>query len=615
MQKILGDAKSVEDILRQKYQIDFYQRDYQWEPKQMRELIEDITSRFLQDFRSDHSRREVANYGQYFLGSIIVGERDKDRFIVDGQQRLTSLTLLFIYLDTLQQGRSNEEIVDVGGLIYSVRYGEKSFNLDVPERNSCLQSLVDGVVPDLTDRPPSVRNLINRFLDISECFPEELRETALPYFIDWLKEKVMLVEITAFSDNDAYTIFETMNDRGLSLTPTDMLKGYLLANISGEESRAHAEAVWKNQISRLRELGKDEETDCIKSWLRSQYAKNIRRRRSGAQPEDFDRIGTEFHRWVREHRNSIGLENDEDFASFITNDLTYYGRAYKVAREAAENYTSEFESIFFNAQNSFTLQYPLLLAPLRPSDNEETMKRKMQMVAKFIEITLARRMWNFRAIDHSTMQYRAFLTMRDIRGLGLEGLREHLIWLLSSLSPETEEYLDFRTQESFRLHGTNGPQVHRLLARLTDFLEVRSGRNSRFPEYAARSSRKGGYQIEHIWADHAERHEDEFEHASDFGLYRNRIGGLLLLPASRNASYSDMPYEEKVEHYSKENLLACSLHPIAYKNDPGFRKFLEGTGLQFEPKPRFRRSDFDDRQKLYAELAGLCWSPERLKEI
>ena len=615
MQKILGDAKSVEDILRQKYQIDFYQRDYQWTTKQIRELIEDLTSRFLQDFRDDHLRHEVAHYGQYFLGSIIVGERENDRFIVDGQQRLTSLTLLFIYLDALQQVRGDEDIVDVAGLIYSVRYGEKSFNLDVPERNPCLQSFVDGVIPDPADQPPSVQNLINRFLDITECFPEELRDTGLPYFIDWLKEKVMLVEITAFSDNDAYTIFETMNDRGLSLTPTDMLKGYLLANISGEESRAYSEDVWKKQIGRLQELGKDEETDCIKSWLRSQYAKNIRRRRSGAQPEDFDRIGTEFHRWVREHRNSVGLESSEDFASFITQDLTFYGRAYRVARETAENYTPDFESSFFNAQNSFTLQYPLMLAPLRLSDNEDTMHRKMRLVATFIEIMLARRIWNFRAIDHSTMQYRAFLIMRDIRGREFENLREYLIRLLSPLSPEQDEYIDFHTQEAFRLHGTNSPQVHRLLARLTDFLEVKSGRGSRYPEYAKRSSRKGGYQIEHIWADHAERHGDEFAHPSEFASYRNRIGGLLLLPASHNASYSDKAYEEKVKLYSKENLLACSLHPIAYENDPDFRRFREGSSLQFGPKAHFLKSDLDDRQQLYVELAELCWSPDKLKTI
>ena len=496
-----------------------------------------------------------------------------------------------------------------------VRYGEKSFNLDVPERNPCLQSFVDGVIPDPADQPPSVQNLINRFLDITECFPEELRDTGLPYFIDWLKEKVMLVEITAFSDNDAYTIFETMNDRGLSLTPTDMLKGYLLANISGEESRAYSEDVWKKQIGRLQELGKDEETDCIKSWLRSQYAKNIRRRRSGAQPEDFDRIGTEFHRWVREHRNSVGLESSEDFASFITQDLTFYGRAYRVARETAENYTPDFESSFFNAQNSFTLQYPLMLAPLRLSDNEDTMHRKMRLVATFIEIMLARRIWNFRAIDHSTMQYRAFLIMRDIRGREFENLREYLIRLLSPLSPEQDEYIDFHTQEAFRLHGTNSPQVHRLLARLTDFLEVKSGRGSRYPEYAKRSSRKGGYQIEHIWADHAERHGDEFAHPSEFASYRNRIGGLLLLPASHNASYSDKAYEEKVKLYSKENLLACSLHPIAYENDPDFRRFREGSSLQFGPKAHFLKSDLDDRQQLYVELAELCWSPDKLKTI
>ena len=68
-------------------------------------------------------------------------------------------------------------------------------------------------------------------------FPTALRGAALPYFVDWLIENVHLVEITAYSDGDAYTIFETMNDRGLSLTPADMLKGYLLANITDADNR------------------------------------------------------------------------------------------------------------------------------------------------------------------------------------------------------------------------------------------------------------------------------------------------------------------------------------------------------------------------------------------
>lgn len=78
--------------------------------------------------------------------------------------------------------------------------------------------------------PESVTNILARYDDIEGLFPNELKGDALPYFVDWLVENVHLVEITAYSDSDAYTIFETMNDRGLSLTPADMLKGYLLAN-------------------------------------------------------------------------------------------------------------------------------------------------------------------------------------------------------------------------------------------------------------------------------------------------------------------------------------------------------------------------------------------------
>ena len=147
----------------------------------------------------------------------------------------------------------------------------------------------------------------------------------------------------------------------------------------------------------------------------SQYANKIRERRSGAQPEDFDKIGTEFHRWVRENRNRIGLGDSKGFDFFVTEDFRFFTRAYEFARQMADTYTPDFGSIFFNAQNSFTLQYPLMLAPLQMSDGEETVKSKMRLVATFIEIMLARRLWNFKAIDHSTMQYRAFLIRKGIR--------------------------------------------------------------------------------------------------------------------------------------------------------------------------------------------------------
>src|ERR1035441_4386191 len=92
-------------------------------------------------------------------------------------------------------------------------------------------------MPSIRPIIPSRSNLHQRYRDIEENFPDELSGPSLPYFTDWLLENVHLVEITAYSDDDAYTIFETMNDRGLSLSPTDMLKGYLLANM-GEDRKS-----------------------------------------------------------------------------------------------------------------------------------------------------------------------------------------------------------------------------------------------------------------------------------------------------------------------------------------------------------------------------------------
>lgn len=114
-------------------------------------------------------------------------------------------------------------------------------------------------------------------------------------------------------------------------------------------------------------------------------------------------------------------------------------------------------------------------------------------------------------------------------------------------------------------------------------------------------------------ADHPDRHTDEFPHPADFTEYRNRIGGLLLLPKSFNASYSDMPYEEKRKHYNSQNLLARSLHEQAYEHNPGFLKYIKERGLPFQPHAQFKRADLDARQDLYRRLAEEVWSPQRLK--
>lgn len=606
MKEIRGDAKTIRQLLSgNKYAIDYYQREYKWETKQVQELLEDLAGKFFNDFEPSHERQAVENYGHYFLGSIIVSQKENKKFIIDGQQRLTTLSLLLIFLHNLQKDRPDQ--VKINDLIYSEKFAKKSFNLDVEERNACMESLFNETHFDDTDQADSVKNIVARYVDIKECFPQDLTQEALPYFIDWLIENVHIVEITAYSDEDAYTIFETMNDRGLSLTPTDMLKGFLLANISDEVKKIQANQLWKKRVTELIQLGKDEEADAIKTWLRSQYAQTIRERKKGAVPGDFDRISTEFHRWVRDHKLDIGLNKSADFVSFIERDFAFYTRQYLQLREASISLKPGLEEVFYNAQQGFTLQYLLLLASLTPDDTAEVIDRKIRLVASFLDILLARRLWNSRTITYNTMQYAMFIVMQEIRGKTPVDLAT---LLRQKLDGETEV---FTSNDRLRLHQQNYKAIYQFLARITDHIERQSGLRSRYSEYIAAG--KNRYEIEHIWADHPELHSDEFSYIEDFEEYRNRIGGLLLLPKSFNASYGDLPYAKKLPRYYGQNLLVQSLNSQCYDHNPGFLRYKERSGLPFQPHKEFKKADLDARQKLYQKIAEEIWNPERLNKV
>ncbi|MGH2852999.1 MAG: DUF262 domain-containing protein [Solirubrobacteraceae bacterium] len=331
--EIDGKGKTIRELLAsRKYSIDYYQREYKWQTKHVTELIDDLVATFLGSYDPEHERAAVAGYRHYFLGSVIVSEREGDKFIIDGQQRLTTLTLLLIFLQ--HQLSDPDQKAQVADLIFSQKFGKRSFNMDIPEREINMEALYTGTDSVLGDASESVANVLGRYADIVDHFPPELRDAALPYFVDWLIESVHLVEITAYSDEDAYTIFETMNDRGLSLTPADMLKGYLLANIADPDRRRRTEVIWKSRIQAMQDLGKDEDADGLKAWLRSQYADSIRDRKRGARPEDFDLIGTEFHRWVRDHEADLGLSGSNAFASFIDREFVFYGEWYERLRKA-----------------------------------------------------------------------------------------------------------------------------------------------------------------------------------------------------------------------------------------------------------------------------------------
>ena len=183
-----------------------------------------------------------------------------------------------------------------------------------------------------------------------------------------------------------------------------MLKGYVLANIQQEESQREVNSVWKQHMQAMKELGDEEDVDFFKNWLRARFADTIRPGSKGAENRDYERIGSEFHRWVRDQKDTVGLAGSDTFVRFVKADLDFYASNNLSIRNACKTLTPGLESVYYNDNRGFTLQTQALLAPLKTDDSPSAIKQKVALVADYLNIWLARRVWNFRTIAYSSVK-------------------------------------------------------------------------------------------------------------------------------------------------------------------------------------------------------------------
>lgn len=610
MKKIDGTPKTIRELFTGiKYTIHYYQREYQWHTKQIEELIDDLTEEFFEFYSQEDERTKVLEYGHYFMGSIVL--TSEENAIIDGQQRLTSITLLLIYL--YHHLIDEKEKADVLPLIYSRKAGQETFNIHVPEmpeRYTVMNALLNGSTLDISNQPETIRNIYTRYYEMSDFMDTifgEYDASTLETFKDWLIDNVDFIRIITQTEQDAHKIFVSMNDRGLSLTPTEMLKGYLLSKIDSDSIREQANNLWKKRILELKGLGKEEESDFIKNWIRSQFADSIRERKKNALPGDFDIIGTAFHKWVREHNSVMNLAKSKDFEDFVLKQFDKFSRIYLDLKKYSQILTKGYEYVFYNANRNFTLQYQLALASIDPKETKEESDKKIKLVSCFLDLYFTRRIFNYKTVDYSSIVYNVFILSKKIRK---KPLNELLVLLKQELSG-MEFQLD--TIDEFRLNGWTIRYMLHILARLTEYVETQSGIPSGFSNYISREI-KNPYDIEHIICDHHEWFSKEYPEKETFDKHRNKFGGLLLLPMDKNRSLNDLSFDKKLPVYYGENLLAKSLNSDCYHNNPQFKNFIKKESLQFRAYKDFNKKALLERQELYEELAKRIWSVNRLDE-
>jgi len=621
MSTIVPYYRTVQDLLQsQSFSIDEYQREYKWEKENIDELLSDLRDKFLSCYQDGDQTQAVSRYEDYFLGSIIISKRKGKNYLIDGQQRVTSLTLLLIYLyrATKEKGLSVAE--RIAPLIFSDNYGLPSFNLDISERLPVIEALFKGeqFTPDGKDE--SVQNMYNLYSDILDKDLVGELGNALPHFNYWLMTKVGLIEIATDNDNYAYAIFETMNDRGKPLSPVDMLKAYLLAPIEDIEQRRAVNHIWKQQVLNLISFGGDHDlkrdANCITAWLRAQYADTTRERKANADDRDWELIGSSFHRWVRDNRTRLQLGNAPKNISFMHNDFPFFSRAYQLILDASRNYTPGLETVFYNAHNEFTWQNTVLLAPLHPTDDNDTVRCKIAITSTYLDIWLMRRVVNYIRVGYSSTAYSMFLLCRDIR----RKIPSELVDILTQkLISDDVTFNGSKSKGKTGIHDLYLNQfsrryIYHLLARLTSYIEKESGKSNLFNKYVDRST-KNPCDIEHICANDYTRYQEIFSNIEEFQSWRNHVAGLLLLPEDVNRSLQDKPFEYKAPHYAKHNLYAGSLTASIYQHEIRFHEFCIKNNLPFKPFEKFGKKEQLERRELILALVNQVWSPERLKEF
>jgi uncharacterized protein with ParB-like and HNH nuclease domain len=233
-ESIKAGEKAVNDVFCDKYllRIPPYQRPYAWTTEQASELLSDLL------YATAHS--PPASPIPYFLGSIVLikGPNSPDADVVDGQQRLTTLTILLCVLRDFAQEAKLSATIDKyirqeGNPLISI---EDKFRLTPRERDAeffATRIQAAGATKNLPSKdglPESQQRMVENATLFREKVAQ-LSEGERTALITYIVAHSYLVTVEASDAASAYRIFSVMNARGLDLSPTDILKAEIIGSI------------------------------------------------------------------------------------------------------------------------------------------------------------------------------------------------------------------------------------------------------------------------------------------------------------------------------------------------------------------------------------------------
>lgn len=583
-QTIQSQDIKIADVFQAFYTVPDYQREYVWETEQVEQLLGDINA--------EHAGNDPAKAPEYFIGSIVVcSGSDGVLELIDGQQRMTTLFLTlcairdrFKELGQQPPGGLGPQIAATSTDAAGRDHFRYRLDLQYEDSGDILVRIAEGALDEIDSATTrSISNIQNAYKVVLDLLKREFNDDAgaLRTFYGYLINKVKLIRIQTKDVAKALKIFETINDRGVGLDSMDLLKNLLFMKASRdifEKLKTH----WKELQDIIFDMG-EKPLRFLRYFIFSRYDVDVLR-------ED------EIYGWFAKNEKLCGYAADPlGFAK----ELLRAAQAYRNFLNGCDQHgvnNRYLENLQILGGKAARQHLILLLAGRHLSgDLFDQLAREVEDLFFVYVITREPTRDFERNFARWAVELRKIANTAELKG-----------FIAHRFVPSKAD-LSVRFDDAFRRLYVASVQQYRLryiLAKLTQHIDLHAYGETEGTKWLSRYT-GGGFEIEHIFPQ-----QPSDEAATEFGdsqdpQIADRLGNLVLVEKSINASLGNRPYSHKRDVYRQSQLLLTKA--LAKRPKVGANTKIDIAVAELEPCTEWNEAAVINRQNRLTALARAVW--------
>lgn len=395
-------VKKLGDVLGRPYKVPDYQRPYTWKVKSANDLWWDLISRYIEN--GDSKTDGMPLIDEYLLGPVVFAKENKIQHIVDGQQRLVTLTLLICGIrdavNTFDKDRTNEDHELFRNFVQNINKSAINDNndawieLNTFELNTAYRHIIAGRPPKTLSenikKDPDAARLIGNYRKLFRNAKEFCAKLGLENsgvklinhlnklyeIITDIKAKNVFIHITIEDDTWAPHVFESLNGKNKPLTPSELIKSYLLHTMR---------------------IGKGDATSLATKWTQ---VTNEFKTKTNSTTDDF------LYESALSRRNYVNRD-EKGFLKFYQSKITQkhlYGHL-KYACKTKNDVLSYVDHLNADVENIIYVLRPDTLSELHPANLKHALSSVSLLRASYIRrpIVAACREWGIQNRDTAVL--------------------------------------------------------------------------------------------------------------------------------------------------------------------------------------------------------------------